>query len=75
MLPKNVGAADRVVRVILGIALLAFFFVLVPESPWRWVGLIGIVPLLTAAIGSCPLYTILGLSTCPVRPAGVAGTR
>jgi hypothetical protein len=74
MLPKNVGAADRVVRVILGIALLAFFF-LVPESPWRWVGLIGIVPLLTAAIGSCPLYTILGLSTCPVRSARVAGTR
>jgi hypothetical protein len=74
MFPRNVGAADRVVRVILGIALLAFFF-LVPDSPWHWAGLIGIVPLLTAAIGSCPLYTILGLSTCPARPAGVAGTR
>lgn len=74
MLPRNVGPVDRVIRVILGIALLAFFF-LVPESPWHWAGLIGIVPLLTAAIGSCPLYTILGLSTCPARPAGAAGTR
>jgi hypothetical protein len=74
MFPRNVGAADRVVRVILGIALLAFFF-LAPDSPWRWVGLIGIVPLLTAAIGSCPLYTILGLSTCPAGVAGTAGTR
>lgn len=69
MFPKNVGAADRIVRVILGIALLAFFF-LVPASPWHWVGLIGIVPLLTAAIGSCPLYTLLGMSTCPARAAG-----
>jgi hypothetical protein len=43
----------------------------VPESPWHWVGLLGIVPLLTAAIGSCPLYTILGLSTRPARPAGL----
>ena len=68
MFPRNVGAADRVVRVILGIALLAFFF-LAPDGPWPWVGLIGIVPLLTAAIGSCPLYTILGLSTCPARTA------
>ena len=71
MFPRNVGAADRFVRAILGIALLAFFF-LVPDSPWHWLGLIGIVPLLTAAVGSCPLYTILGLSTCPARPAGAA---
>jgi len=74
MFPKNVGPADRVVRVILGIALLAFFF-LVPTSPWHWVGLLGIVPLLTAAIGSCPLYTLLGLSSCPVRPANATGIR
>ncbi|MCB1489644.1 MAG: DUF2892 domain-containing protein [Bauldia sp.] len=66
MFPKNIGAIDRVLRVVLGVALLAFFF-LVPENPWHWVGLIGIIPLLTAVIGSCPLYTILGLSTCPAR--------
>lgn len=74
MFPGNIGAVDRVIRVVLGVALLAFFF-LVPESPWRWAGLIGIVPLFTAAIGSCPLYTILGLSTRPARQAGAAETR
>jgi hypothetical protein len=69
MFPRNVGSVDRVIRVVLGVALLAFFF-LVPESPWRWVGLIGIVPLLTAALGSCPLYTILGMSSCPAKASG-----
>jgi len=64
MFPKNIGAADRVIRVILGVALLAFFF-LVPASPWHWAGLIGIVLLFTVVIGSCPLYTVLGLSTRP----------
>jgi hypothetical protein len=70
MFPKNIGSADRLIRVILGVALLAFFF-LVPENPWHWAGLIGILPLLTAAMGSCPLYTILGLSTRQ-RAAGLA---
>lgn len=70
MFPKNVGAVDRVIRTILGVALLAFFF-LVPESPWHWAGLIGIVPLFTVAVGWCPLYSILGVSTCPAT----AGSR
>lgn len=69
MFPRNVGPLDRVIRVVLGVGLLAFFF-LVPESPWHWVGLVGVVPLLTAALGSCPLYTILGMSSCPARPSG-----
>ncbi|MCB1498685.1 MAG: DUF2892 domain-containing protein [Bauldia sp.] len=68
MFPRNVGSVDRVLRVVLGVALLVMFFV-VPEGPWHWVGLIGIIPLLTAVIGSCPLYTILGLSSCPARVA------
>jgi hypothetical protein len=74
MFPRNVGPVDRVIRLIVGVALLALFFLL-PESPWRWAGLIGIVPLLTAAIGSCPIYTILGLSTHPERASGTAGAR
>jgi hypothetical protein len=64
MLPRNVGPVDRVIRVILGVILLAFYF-LAPENPWHWAGLAGVVPLFTAAIGSCPFYTMLGLSTCP----------
>lgn len=62
---KNVGSIDRAIRVVLGVALLAFAFM--STSSYAWLGYIGIVPLLTAAIGSCPLYSILGLSTCPLK--------
>ncbi len=71
MLKRNVGSSDRIIRLVLGVALLAYFL-LVPDSPWRWVGLIGVVPLLTALLGSCPIYTVLGLSTCPARAGGHA---
>ncbi len=66
MLKKNEGAIDRTLRVILGLALLAGFFMM-PEASYRWAFLIGIVPLATGLIGSCPLYSILGISTCPVK--------
>lgn len=59
----NIGNTDRVLRVILGVALLSMFFV--AESSLRWWGLVGIVPLATAALGFCPLYAVLGVSTCP----------
>lgn len=59
----NVGSMDRVVRVGLGLALLSAVFWL--EGPVRWFGLIGLVPLLTAIFGICPLYTVLGIRTCP----------
>jgi hypothetical protein len=61
---RNVGTTDRVVRIIIGVALLSLFFVL--EGNLRWLGLIGLVPLLTAVAGNCPLYSIIGLSTCPL---------
>ena len=61
---RNVGTIDRVIRIVLGIALLAM--VVIADAPWRWIGLVGIVPLLTALAGTCPLYSLLGLSTCPV---------
>jgi hypothetical protein len=65
-LPKNMGTVDRAVRFALGIGLLAIAFT-GPQTPW---GYLGFIPLLTAAIGSCPLYTMLGFSTCgvPKRP-------
>ena len=63
---KNVGSLDRIIRIILGVALLAAFF-LMPEASYRWIFLIGVVPLGTALMGSCPLYSIFGLSTCPVK--------
>ncbi|WP_341538852.1 DUF2892 domain-containing protein [Aestuariirhabdus litorea] len=57
---SNVGTFDRALRVIVGLALLSLVFV-GPQTPWGWVGL---VPLLTGTISFCPLYRILGLSTC-----------
>lgn len=59
----NVGSLDRALRVVIGLALLALF--VFAEAPLRWWGLIGVVPLLTAALGFCPLYALLGVSTCP----------
>ena len=62
LLKNNVGNVDRLLRVALGIVLLALVF-MGPKTLW---GLIGIVPLVTGLIGSCPVYRLLGLSTCPV---------
>ncbi|WP_328190254.1 YgaP family membrane protein [Marinobacter sp. OP 3.4] len=60
---KNEGAIDRTLRVLAGLALLSLT-VVGPQSLW---GLIGIVPLLTGLVGFCPLYRVLGISTCPVK--------
>ncbi|MEZ5813080.1 MAG: DUF2892 domain-containing protein [Rhizobiaceae bacterium] len=68
MFKTNVGMADRVVRVVVGIALLAAFF-LYPDASWRYWTLIGIIPLATGLMSTCPLYSLLGLSTCPVKRA------
>lgn len=57
----NVGTADRIVRVILGAALLSVFFIL--DGGIKYIGLIGIILLLTAFIKFCPLYTIFGIKT------------
>lgn len=61
---KNVGTADRAIRVIIGLALLSLLFLRQDNS--RWLGLIGLVPLLTASLSWCPLYTLLGIKTRPV---------
>ena len=70
LLPANEGSLDRVLRVlrvVLGVGLLALVFV-GPQTAWGW---LGVVPLVTGLVGSCPLYTLFGLSTCRV-PAKVA---
>jgi hypothetical protein len=59
---NNMGTIDRVIRIVVGLVLLSLI-VLVPEAPWRWVGLIGIVPLVTAIIGWCPAYSLIGVNT------------
>lgn len=62
-MPHNVGMVDQWLRVIIGVALLAT--IVLAESDWRWLGLIGIIPLATAFLSWCPLYSLLGISTCP----------
>ena len=57
---KNVGAIDRVLRVILGVGLISLYFI-GPQTPWGWLGLI---PLTTAVIGWCPPYALLGINSC-----------
>lgn len=62
---KNVGSVDKIVRIVLGLGLLSLLFLL--EAPMKYLGLIGIVPLLTSLMGWCPLYTLLGVNTCRVK--------
>lgn len=66
MFKTNVGGIDRVLRIIVGLVLLTLFF-LYPDASWRYAALIGIVPLATGLLGTCPLYSLFGMSTCPVK--------
>ncbi len=61
LFPRNEHKVERVLRVIVGIGLLSLAFT-GPKTPW---GYLGIIPLVTGLVGSCPLYTLLGIGTCP----------
>ena len=63
MFKTNVGTIDRALRIIVGIVLLALVFV-GPKTMW---GLIGIIPLATGLLKTCPAYSLLGMSTCPME--------
>ncbi|HYW64674.1 MAG TPA: DUF2892 domain-containing protein [Bradyrhizobium sp.] len=66
-MPVNVGAIDQYIRIVAGLALVAFAFQDgIPVEGWHWIGLIGVALLATAFFRSCPLYTALGLSSCKV---------
>lgn len=58
----NVGGIDRILRIVVGIALLSLFFVL--EGNARYWGLVGLLPLATGVFRFCPAYTLFGLKTC-----------
>ena len=60
---SNVGGIDRILRIVIGLALIGLTLA-GAIGVWGW---IGIVPLATAAFGFCPLYTVLGFSSCPVK--------
>jgi len=71
LLRRNSGTIDRAFRVLLGIALLSLIFV----GPQTWWGLVGLIPLLTGLVGSCPLYSVLGFSTCSLKDRAAPAER
>lgn len=64
MLKKNVGSTDRTIRAIAGVLLLILAFAML-SGTWAWIaGIVGVVMLGTAALGTCPPYALLGINTC-----------
>lgn len=59
----NVGGIDKILRIAIG-ALLIFWVVAMGGPIWAW---IGVVPLATGLIGWCPLYTLFGMNSCPLK--------
>ena len=59
----NVGGIDKILRIVAGVVLIALAAT-GTVGVWGW---IGVVPLLTAGLGICPLYSVLGFSTCPIK--------
>ncbi len=58
----NEGLVDRLLRIAVGLFVLALAFV-GPQTPW---GYLGLIPLITGLVGFCPLYRLLGINTCRV---------
>ncbi|MBL8230485.1 MAG: DUF2892 domain-containing protein [Bryobacterales bacterium] len=63
LFPTNEHTVERVARVAIGLGAIALA-ITGPQTPWGW---LGIIPLATGLLGSCPLYTLLGISTCPLK--------
>lgn len=61
LFPRNEHPIERGIRVVLGLGILSLAFV-GPKTP---LGYLGLVPIATGLLGSCPLYTVFGFSTCP----------
>ncbi len=60
---RNEGTLDRALRIIAGLVLISLVFI-GPQTPWGWIGL---VPLVTGLVGMCPVYSLLGINTCPMK--------
>ena len=60
---SNVGGIDRVLRILVGLALISLVFI-GPKVIWGWVG---VVPLLTGIFKFCPAYKLIGVNTCPTK--------
>ena len=58
----NVGGIDKILRIVVGIALIAWAILGGPV--WAWIGLL---PIITGVMGWCPAYTLIGFNTCPLK--------
>jgi hypothetical protein len=58
---KNVGSIDKTIRLVVGLVLIALAIMGV-ATPWTW---IGVLPIVTGLMGTCPAYTLFGVNTCP----------
>jgi hypothetical protein len=68
VMPANIGRVDQYVRIVAGLVLLLYaFWNGLSIQGWHWAGLIGLVLLATAFVKSCPLYTVLGISSRTAR--------
>ena len=63
MFKTNVGGADRIIRIIVGLVLIALVFV-GPKTAWGW---IGVIPLVTGLLKTCPAYSLFGMNTCKAK--------
>jgi len=67
---RNVGTIDRGIRLVIGILILGLYGAL--EPPWRYVTLIGLIPIGTALTGNCPMYTLFRINTCRTGSPGAS---
>ncbi|SDX45633.1 YgaP family membrane protein [Roseicitreum antarcticum] len=66
MFAKNVGGIDRVLRIVIGLALILGFF-LNMDGAYSWLYLIGVPIALTGIFSTCLAYRIIGMNTCPTE--------
>lgn len=59
---NNIGTVDRILRIVLGCVLIGFAL-LATDVPYSYLGWIGVIPIATAIVNFCPLYTLLGIKT------------
>ncbi|EAU44405.1 MULTISPECIES: YgaP family membrane protein [Salipiger] len=65
MFAKNVGGLDKTLRIVVGALLVLAFFL--TDGPYSPLYLLGIIPLVTGLLGTCPIYSLIGVNTCPMK--------
>ncbi|MBY6006307.1 DUF2892 domain-containing protein [Salipiger bermudensis] len=65
MFAKNVGGIDKILRIVVGALLVLAYFL--TDGPYSWLYLLGIIPLVTGLLGTCPIYSLIGVNTCALK--------